>query len=153
MTLQTVFQKLARSLARSPFSWLLLLGSLALAASFSSMVLDSAAVHAADSLDLTGQWSLHNSIEGNESDEDCTFSQADNKITGSCKTAEQTMKVTGSLDGKKVSFQYNAEYQGSTLTLTYNATVDNPESFSGTVDVDPYSVSGQFTAKRAKSSK
>lgn len=153
MTLQSVSQKLSQSLTRSPLSWVLLPCPLILVASFYSMAAVSAPAHPADSLDLTGPWALHNSIEGNESDEDCTFTQADNKLTGSCKTADQTMKVTGSVDGKKVSFQYNAEYQGSTLTVTYNATVDNSESFSGTVYVDPYSVSGQFTAKRPKSSK
>ncbi len=152
MRLQNVSQKLNHSLTRSPLGWLLP-GALVLGAAVYPVAIASAPAHAPDSLDLTGQWSLHNSIEGNESDEDCAFTQADNKITGSCKTSDQTMKVTGSLDGKKVSFQYDAEYQGSTLTLTYNATVDNSESFSGTVYVDPYSVSGQFTAKRPKSSK
>ena len=115
-------------------------------------------VHAAGSLDLTGQWALHNSIAGNESDMDCAFSQEDNKISGSCKSAGQelagqALKVTGGVDGKKVNWKFDAEYQGSTITLTYNATVDDPEKISGTVDVQPYDVSGDFTAKRAKSQK
>ncbi len=110
-------------------------------------------VHTAASPDLTGQWTLHNSIAGNESDEDCSFSQEDTKISGSCKAAEQNVKVTGGIDGKKLTFKYDVEYQGSMLTLTYNATLDDPDNIAGTVDVQPYDVSGEFTAKRAKAAK
>lgn len=110
-------------------------------------------VGAAGSPDLTGQWALHNSIAGNESDMDCDFSQEETKVSGSCKGVGQTMKVAGSVDGQKVSWKFNAEYQGDTLTLTYNATVDDPEKISGTVDVQPYDVSGDFTAKRVKAQK
>lgn len=115
-------------------------------------------VHAAGSPDLTGDWAIHNSISGNESDMDCSFSQEENKISGKCKSAGQelagqTLKVTGTVDGKKATWKYDAEYQGNIITLTYNATVDDPEKISGTVDVEPYDVSGDFTAKRAKAQK
>jgi hypothetical protein len=116
-------------------------------------LLATASARAAGSPDLTGQWTLHNSIAGNESDEDCTFSQEDTKLAGDCKAAEQKVKVTGGIDGKKLTFKYDVEYQGTMLTLTYNATLDDPDNIAGTVDVQPYDVSGEFTAKRAKAAK
>jgi hypothetical protein len=108
---------------------------------------------AADAPGIAGQWTVHQSIAGNESDQDCTFALAEGKITGSCKVGDQAPKVTGTADGKKVTWKYDMEYNGSTLTLSYTATLDAADKFSGTVEVAPYGVSGEFTAKRATSSK
>jgi hypothetical protein len=110
-------------------------------------------VSAADAPSIAGQWALHQSIAGNESDQDCSFTLADGKISGSCKANDQPAKVTGTVDGKKVTWKYDMEYNGSTLTLTYAGTLDDADKFAGTVDVAPYGVSGTFTAQRAKSSR
>jgi len=37
---------------------------------------------AAGSPSLTGQWTVHNSIAGNESDQECKFVQTETKLTG-----------------------------------------------------------------------
>jgi hypothetical protein len=108
---------------------------------------------AADAPTIAGEWNIHQSIAGNENDENCTFSVAEGKIAGTCKVNEQTPKVTGTVDGKKLTWNFNVEYQGSTLTLTYTASLDDADKFAGSVDVQPYGVSGDFTAQRAKSSK
>jgi hypothetical protein len=108
---------------------------------------------AADAPTIAGQWNIHQTIAGNENDEDCTFSVAEGKIAGTCKVNEQTPKVTGTVDGKKLAWNFNVEYQGSTLTLTYTALLDDADKFTGSVDVQPYGVSGDFTAVRAKSAK
>jgi hypothetical protein len=108
---------------------------------------------AADAPTIAGEWNIHQSIAGNENDENCTFSVAEGKIAGTCKVNEQTPKVTGTVDGKKLTWNFNVEYQGSTLTLTYTASLDDADKFTGSVDVQPYGVSGDFTAQRAKSSK
>jgi hypothetical protein len=108
---------------------------------------------AADAPTIAGEWNIHQSIAGNENDENCSFTVAEGKIAGTCKVNEQTPKVTGTVDGKKLTWNFNVEYQGSTLTLTYTGSLDDADKFTGSVDVQPYGVSGDFTAQRAKSSK
>jgi hypothetical protein len=99
---------------------------------------------------LTGEWSIHNNIAGNESDQQCKFVQADNKITGTCKTTDSEVPVTGSLDGNKATWKYDMDYNGTALTLTYTATLDDSGKVAGSVDVQPFGVSGDFTATPAK---
>lgn len=99
---------------------------------------------------LTGEWSIHNNIAGNESDQNCKFAVADNKITGSCKTADSEVPLTGVVDGNKVTWKYDMDYNGTSLTLTYTATLDDSGKIAGTVEVQPYGVSGDFTATPSK---
>lgn len=112
-----------------------------------STFLFAASAFAAGSPNLTGQWSIHNSIAGNESDQDCQFVQTENKLTGTCKNEEgKDLDVTGTLDGNKLAWKYDSEYNGSPLTLTYTATLDDSGKIAGSVQVDPYGVTGDFTA-------
>lgn len=100
---------------------------------------------------LTGQWSVHNSIAGNESDQQCTFVQSDTKLTGACKSEEgKDLPVTGTLEGNKITWRYDSEYNGSPLTLTYTATLDDSGTIAGSVEVDPFGITGDFTATPAK---
>jgi hypothetical protein len=64
---------------------------------------------AADAPTIAGQWNIHQSIAGNENDEDCTFTVSGGKIAGTCKVNEQTPKVTGTVDGKKLTWNFNVE--------------------------------------------
>ena len=98
---------------------------------------------------LTGQWTIHNSIAGNENDQECKLVVTDNKITGSCKSQDKDLPVTGTLDGNKVTWQYQSDYNGSPLTLIYKATLDDSNKIAGTVEVQPYGVTGDFTATPA----
>lgn len=101
--------------------------------------------------DLTGQWNVHNSVAGNESDQQCQFVQKDNAITGTCKSSEgKDLPVTGSVDGNKVTWKYDSEYNGSPLTLIYTATVAESGKVAGSVEVQPYNVTGDFTATPVK---
>jgi hypothetical protein len=118
-----------------------------------SLLIFAASASAADAPRLAGQWSIHQSIAGNENDQDCSFTQDDNKVAGTCKVGEQTTKVSGAIDGKKATWKYDMEYNGSTLTLIYTATLDDAEKFTGSVEVQPYGVTGDFTATRAKPAK
>jgi hypothetical protein len=109
------------------------------------------AAYAADSPSLTGNWTVHNSIANNESDQQCTFVQKDNAISGTCRSADdKDLAVTGSVDGKKVTWKYESEFNGSPLTLTYTATIDDPAKITGTVEVQPFGVTGDFTATPVK---
>jgi hypothetical protein len=118
----------------------------------SSALLFASSALAVGTPGLTGQWSVHNSIAGNESDQECKFVETDNKLTGSCKSADKEVQITGSLDGKKVTWKYESEYNGSPLTLVYTATLDDTGKISGSVEVQPFGVTGEFTAIPSKES-
>ena len=111
-----------------------------------SALLFASSAFAAGAPGLTGQWSVHNSIAGNESDQECKFVQTDDKLTGSCKGTEQEVQITGSLDEKKVTWKYEMDYNGSPLTLVYTATLDDSGKITGNVEVQPFGVTGDFTA-------
>ena len=115
-----------------------------------SVLLITSTAFAAEAPNLTGQWSVHNSIAGNESDQDCKFVQTDSKITGSCKDAEKEVQVTGSIDKNKVTWTYQSEYNGTPLTLTYTGTLDDSNKIAGSVEVSPFGVTGDFTAVPSK---
>ena len=116
---------------------------------FSALLISSTAF-AAGTPNLTGQWAVHNSIAGNESDQDCKFVQTDNKLTGSCKDNEMEVQVTGSIDKNKVTWTYQSEYNGTPLTLTYTGTLDDSSKIAGSVEVSPFGVTGDFTAVPSK---
>src|SRR5260370_13924602 len=101
---------------------------------------------------LTGKWTIHNSIAGNENDQECKLVVTDNKITGSCKSQDKDLPVTGTVDGNKVTWQFQAEYNGSPITLIYTATLDDSNKIVGTVEVQPYGVTGDITATRSSAS-
>lgn len=112
-----------------------------------STLLFAASAFAAGAPNLTGSWTLHNNIAGNESDQSCKFVLADNKLTGSCKSQEdKDLAVTGTIDGNKLTFKYESDYNGTPLTLSYTATLDDSGKVAGTVEVQPFGVSGDFTA-------
>jgi len=116
----------------------------------STTLLFASSAFAAGANGLTGQWTVHNSIAGNESDQECKFVQAEDKLTGSCKTADKEVQITGILDGKKLTWKYESDYNGSPLTLIYTATLDESEKISGSVEVQPFGVTGDFTATPSK---
>ncbi|HEY1463053.1 MAG TPA: hypothetical protein VGF44_06515 [Terriglobales bacterium] len=114
------------------------------------IVLVAASALGATTPNLTGQWQIHNSIAGNESDQACTFTQADNKLTGTCKAQDKDVQIIGSVDGNNVTWKYQSEYNGTPLTLTYTAMVNDASKITGSVDVQPFAVTGEFTATPSK---
>ena len=107
-------------------------------------------VSAADAPSLTGKWKVHNSIVGNESDQDCTFTQTEQDISGTCSLEQGSAKVTGKVADAKITWQFETEYNGSPLTLVYNGTMDKDSKISGSVEVQPMGVTGDFTATPSK---
>jgi hypothetical protein len=116
----------------------------------SSVVLFATSAFAAGTPSLTGQWTIHNNIAGNESDQECKFVQTDDKLTGTCKSNDKDVTISGSIDGKKATWKYDSEFNGSPLTLTYTATLDDAQKIAGAVDVQPFGVTGEFTATPSK---
>jgi autotransporter translocation and assembly factor TamB len=100
---------------------------------------------------LTGKWKIHSSIAGNDSDLACTFTQTSGDLAGTCVSEQGGMKVTGKLDGKKVSWSYQTEYNGSPLTVKYEGALETGK-ITGNVTVDPFGVSGDFTATQSPAS-
>ena len=116
----------------------------------SLFILTATSALAAGAPNLTGQWTVHNSIAGNESEQVCTFVQTDNKLTGACKGTDKDVQITGSIDGNKVTWKFDSDFDGSPITLTYTGTFDDSGKIAGNVDVDPFGVTGDFTAVPSK---
>ena len=118
-----------------------------------SALLFASAAFAAAAPNLTGNWTVHQSVAGNDSDQECKWVQAESKLTGTCRAADadKDVQITGAIDGNKLTWQYESEYNGTPLTVKYAATLDDSGKISGTVDVDPFGVSGDFTATPKKS--
>lgn len=105
-------------------------------------------IAAPDKAPVTGKWKIHSNIAGNENDSECTLTQTDNDIAGTCKKADGgDAKAIGKVDGAKVSWSFDSEYNGSPLTLKYAGTLDPATGkIAGTVTVEPFNVDGDFTA-------
>jgi len=101
---------------------------------------------------VTGQWAIHSNIAGSENDQVCKLAATDSKINGSCKFQDKDLPVTGAVDGNKVTWQYQSDYNGSPITLIYKATLDNSKKIAGTVDVQPFGITGEFTATTSSAS-
>jgi hypothetical protein len=114
------------------------------------LVLASATALAATVPNLTGSWTVHHSIAGNESEMECKFVQTEAKLIGSCKGQDKEVQITGSIDGNKLTWKYDSDFNGTPITLTYVATLDDSGKIAGSVNVDPFGVSGDFTAVPSK---
>ena len=116
----------------------------------SILVFSASSGVAAYAQELTGDWNIHNAIGGSDSDMKCTFTQKGKELTGTCKGDSGPLNITGTVDDKKLTWKYDTDYNGQTLTLVYKATFDNPAKITGSVDVQPMDVTGDFTATPAK---
>ena len=116
----------------------------------STALLLASSAFAAGAPSLTGQWTVHQNIANNESDQECKFVQTDDKLTGSCKSNDKDVPITGSIDGTKLTWKYDSDYNGTPLTLTYTATLDDSGKIAGSVEVQPFGVTGDFTASPSK---
>jgi hypothetical protein len=105
---------------------------------------------AADNVSLTGKWKIHQSVAGNDSDSDCTFTQKDSDLAGSCTADQGSGKITGKIDGNKVSWSYETEYNGAPLTVKFAGTLDSTGKITGSVSVEQFGVDGDFTATPVK---
>jgi hypothetical protein len=116
----------------------------------SLLVLAATPAFAFGAVGLTGSYNLHSSIGGTDTDQTCSFAQADKQLTGSCKSDTGEVKLTGTVDGKKVTSKVNTEYNGEPLTVTYTGTLDDAGNVQGDADVQPMGVTGDFKLSPAK---
>jgi hypothetical protein len=109
----------------------------------------AASAQAAGNNTLSGKWKVHSEIAGTATDQDCTFTQKDTDLSGTC-TSEHTVNITGKIDGNKVSWSYDSEYNGTPLTVKFTGTLDLETRIVGSATVDAFGVDGEFTATQSK---
>ncbi len=63
----------------------------------------------AASASLTGKWKVHNSVAGNETDQDCTFTQTDKDLAGICTVEQGTVQVTGKIGDASITWLFKTE--------------------------------------------
>ena len=116
-----------------------------------SLFLAAAGVSAAadDNAPFSGKWQIHTLVAGNESDSECTFTQAGTELSGSCLSERGTVEVQGKVEGQAASWEFKSEHEGTPLVVAYKGKLE-AEKMTGTVSVDAYGVEGEFTAARPK---
>jgi hypothetical protein len=99
---------------------------------------------------VPGSWTITGDVQGYAINETCTFTQASDKITGSCVSEGKTYDTVVTIDGPKVVFVHGGEYEGKALTLTYTGTYNDKGDLGGAIDVKPLGYDGTFTAKKTE---
>lgn len=100
---------------------------------------------------VPGSWTITGDVQGYPINENCTFTQANDKITGSCKDSDgKAYDTTVTINGEKVVFVHGGEYEGQALTITYTGTFNDKGELSGDIDVQPINYPGTFTAKKTE---
>lgn len=99
---------------------------------------------------VAGTWTVRADISGNQSESSCAFTQKESDLTGTCNSDRGSVMITGKVDGKTVNWQFDTQYEGQTLTVYYTGTSQSAEKITGSVNVQPMNVSGEFTATKAK---
>jgi hypothetical protein len=105
---------------------------------------------AADKPLLNGPWKIHQNIAGNESDMDCSFTQKDSDLTGTCKSDQSTFSITGKVGDKEVTWQYATDYNGQSLTIVYTSPLPADSKIAGNVKVKEMDVDGDFKGTQTK---
>ncbi len=115
-----------------------------------ALLLAAASVNAraADDASLTGKWQIQRSAAGNDSQQDCTFTQKEKELTGTCQDERGTVTISGKVDGKKVTWTYKGESPGGQVTVVYTGAVESAGKITGSVEALEFSITGEFTATR-----
>jgi hypothetical protein len=105
-------------------------------------------LHAAPAADtIPGSWRFLGDISGFPLDQVCTFAQAGTALTGRCTTLEGPgVDIAGEVKEGTITFQHPGEYEGQPLTVAYTGTLASATEMRGTIVVQPFDVSGYFTA-------
>ena len=110
------------------------------------------AAHAEAAANVSGKWTTQTEVQGIAINETCVLTQsADNKLTGTCDTSGGKFKLSGKVDGTSVNFSHPAAYQGEDCTVSFFGKLDDAETISGSVDLQPFNAGGAFAMKRDSS--
>ena len=108
----------------------------------------AASAVAADGSPVTGQWRIHTSIGGTESDQTCSFSDDNGRLTGTCNSdSSGSVKVTGRVDDVNVTWSYTSgDDDGNTTSVRYYGHLDAGR-ITGTVAMGESGTEGDFIAR------
>ena len=112
-----------------------------------TLALVPAVAFAAQSPSVDGKWKVSANIAGTASELNCTFTQKDAVLTGTCVNDQAQLAITGKVDRKSVTWQFDTQWEGQVLTVIYSGTLD-ANKIAGGVDVQPLGVAGEFTATK-----
>jgi len=108
------------------------------------------AAAAAEEPSVSGKWKIKRSANGNDSEQECSITQKDSTLSGTCVSAgREPVKINGKMDGKNVTWTYKGDSPGGAVTVVYKGTLESPNKISGTVTAVEFSVEGEFSATRA----
>lgn len=105
----------------------------------------AAAAPAADGK-FSGEWKIRNDIASNVSEFTCSFTQKAKELTGGCTTEQGPVEITGSVEDASVSWVFKSVYNGGPITLTYRGSLGTDGNIAGSVTVEEFSVTGEWTA-------
>ncbi len=98
---------------------------------------------------IDGTWRIDGDVSGNPVAPVCILTAKEGKVTGTCTgTDGKPMQVSGTVKDDAISWAYDTTYQGGTITLSFKGKQDKEGHMVGSIDVAPYSATGDFTAKR-----
>ena len=98
---------------------------------------------------IPGSWHFQGDISGFPLNQVCTFTLAGTALSGRCVSADgdaNGIEILGEAKDGNISFQHGGEYEGEPLTVTYNGKVESATQMRGTILVEPFDVTGYFTA-------
>lgn len=104
---------------------------------------------AADNATVNGKWQLQVSAAGRESSQECSFTQKDTNLTGTCNTRRGTVEFNGKVEGKKVTFTYKTDSEGGPVTVVFRGNLDSATKMSGSVTAVEYGVEGEFSGTQS----
>lgn len=109
------------------------------------------AAFAAVPASISGTWVTQTEVQGIAINETCVLTQAaDGGLTGVCDTSGGKFKLTGKVDGTTVNFSHPAAYQGEDATVSFYGKLDDAETISGSLDLQPFNAGGAFSMKKQK---
>ena len=99
---------------------------------------------------LSGMWKIEADVAGETHTGTCKLEQIAEKLSGTCKLESGEVALGGEVKGKTVTWSHKGEYNGEALTANYKGTIESPTTVKGDLDVQPFDVSGTFTATRVE---
>jgi hypothetical protein len=99
---------------------------------------------------LSGTWKIEAAVAGETHTGTCRIEQNAGKLSGTCKVEGNEVPLTGEVKGQTVTWSHKGEYNGEALKASYKGTVESPTTVKGDLDVQPFDVSGTFTATRVQ---
>ncbi len=113
-------------------------------------LLMGSSVVAAHAAVVDGTWKITGSVADNAVASTCVIAEKTGVLTGTCTgTDAKVVPITGGTykDGT-LTWSYTTTYNGGDIVLTYTAKMDKDGKLAGTIYVDPYAASGDFTATK-----